>query len=244
MNATNSLPRRLGERSRSGWRLLLLALIVLGVAAVAYVAGSKSFFGDIVSTSSSDVNKLALPDSGLDAARNQLEVERKRHELDRRALEMVRSEIAGDKAQIAELEEELRFYRSLMTPGSIEKGVSLRAPELVQNSVSNKIALRIVVQQKARKHEMVKGKLIVRIIGDLAGQQVSYSLSELAEGVESEAVTLQFRYFQSVEGELLIPQGFEPKQISVTATTTKPQKTELGETYPWQLQEQFTHVGK
>lgn len=238
------MTRRFGERPGSSWRVLFLVIAVAAVAVSAYVAGANSLLGDILGVGTTEPPQQEYSASELATVRNQLTLERKRHELDRHALEMVRTEIAGGKTRVAELEEELRFYRSLMSPDSVKKGVSLRAPELVQGSTSDTVAFRIVVQQKAHKHAMVKGSLIVRVSGMLAGQQVSYPLSELANTVEDESVVLQFRYFQTVEGELIVPQGFEPMAISLTVTTKKPQKLELGETYPWQLQEQFSHVGK
>ena len=41
-----------------------------------------------------------------------------------------------------------------------------------------------------------------------------------------------------------LPEGFEPRSVSLVATATTPRKMEAREEFPWQLKEKFTHVGK
>ena len=188
--------------------------------------------------------ELSVAREQLQALEGELDVQGTRHEVDRRALEMVRRELAAQKERIADLEEELRFYQSLMAPGEIAQGLSLRAIELVARQEPGRYAYRIVVQQEARKHELLKGNLYVEVVGLLGEEQVIYPLSELSADLEEAEVALRFRYFQSIEGELVLPEGFEPKGVSVVAVVSTPRKAEAREQFPWQLQERFTHVGK
>lgn len=228
-------------------RVVLWVILGLGLMLAAYFAGTKSYFGefpdDAATASLSEVESGVAADT-LASMKNELEVQRKRHELDRRALELVRSEMASENDRIGELEEELRFYRSLMAPKRVPQGVSVRQPELVAKKGDRRFAFRIITQQNARKHLLLKGTLAVEVQGQFAGQEVSYPLSELSADVEDEAVALQFRYFQALEGGINLPIGFEPKAISVLVKVSKPKKLEFREQYPWQLQERFTHVGK
>ena len=176
--------------------------------------------------------------------RAELDVQQARHEMDQQALELVRREIAAQKEQIAAQEEGLRFYKSLMAPGEIAQGLSLRPPELVALEEPGQFAFRIVAQQEARKHSLLKGDLSAVLNGELADQEVSYSLAALSDDLEPGKVPLRFRYFQSIEGELRLPEGFEPRSVDLVATATAPRKMEVREQFPWQLQEKFTHVGK
>ena len=176
--------------------------------------------------------------------RAELDVQQARHEMDQQSLELVRREIAAQKEQIAAQEEGLRFYKSLMAPGEIAQGLSLRPPELVALEEPGHFAFRIVAQQEARKHTLLKGDLSAELNGLLMDQEVSYSLAELSDDLDSGTVSLRFRYFQSIEGELKLPEGFEPRSVSLVATASAPRKMEVREQFPWQLQERFTHVGK
>lgn len=219
--------------------LVLLALrgaYMLGFAA----AGSASTEQHV----SGITNPLGDAQAEISILRNALEVERKRHELDERALELVRSEIATGSQDRAALQEQLRFYRALMAPGRGAQSVSIRPPELVAKDDTGKVAFSVLVQQKANKHQRVRGTLTLQVKGMLAGQEVLYPVSELTDHLAEPEVELQFRYFQALEGELALPPNFEPTSLEVSAQITKPKKWVLDESFPWELQEKFTHVGK
>jgi len=66
----------------------------------------------------------------------------------------------------------------------------------------------------------------------------------LSEDFPDGSAALQFRYFQAVEGELVLPEGFKPSEILLSVSIDKPRKTEVSEVYPWELQERFINVGQ
>jgi len=228
-------------------------LFLARVAVLASILAGGFFLGWRAANSRLGVDPDTYRSMGeaLPAARSEiktlsadLEVEHMRHEVDRRALEMVRREIATQKEQIADLEEGLRFYKSLMAPAQNSRGLSLRALELVAREDDGRYAYRLVAQQEAAKHNLLKGKLTATVFGVLAGEEVSYSLSELSEDIEGTILALSFRYFQAIEGEMTLPSGFEPRRVSVVASASKPRKQKVKAEFPWRVQERFTHVGK
>lgn len=234
------------QRRRRIFILLGGLLLCLALASGFYLGQRAAYGGMGVDPQAYRELQAALPlaREELKAKAAELEVETTRHAVDREALEMVRKEIAGQKEQIAGLEEGLRFYRSLMSPGEVSQGLSLRAIELVALEEAGRYSYRIVAQQEARKHELLKGKLDVEVFGLLGQEQVSYPLSELSSDTGDEALALRFRYFQAIEGEMILPEGFEPRGIRAVASTSAPRKTEVRAEFPWQVQERFTHVGK
>jgi len=165
-------------------------------------------------------------------------------EVDRTALEILRRDLAQQEEQIAALGERLQFYRGLMAPGEIAQGVSLRSLELVGREQSRRYAYRLVLQQEARKHSTVRGSLRITVQGLRDGKPASYLLSALAEDLAAADIELRFRYFQAVEGELRLPEGFTPRAIEARAMIESPRELTLTDQFPWQLQERFTHVGK
>ncbi|AQA16998.1 hypothetical protein BST95_00970 [Halioglobus japonicus] len=187
-----------------------------------------------------------VPVLRADVARleGELDVQEARHEMDQQALELVRQEIAAQKEHIATLEEGLRFYKSLMAPGEIAQGLSLRSPELVALEREGQYAYRMVVQQETLKHSLLKGYLRVEVEGQLDGEPVTIPLAELSPDVDSDRINLRFRYFQSIEGQLTLPEGFVPSQLRLAATATSPRKAEVTELFLWQVQARFTRVGK
>ena len=228
-------------------RLLLAVLILLGFMVAAFYIGERAAYSGMgLNPELYRAMKTQLPElqAQLVVAEARLEVQSTQNQMGQQALEMVRRDLADQKEQIASLEEGLQFYRSLMAPGEIAQGLSLRPLELVALDSPGYYSYRIVAQQEARKHSQLKGELSAEVIGVLAGQQVSYSLAELSSDIEGSEIALRFRYFQSIDGELSLPEGFEPRSVSLVATATAPRKMEVREQYPWQVKEKFTHVGK
>jgi hypothetical protein len=174
----------------------------------------------------------------------QLDVEQTQAQVHKQALELVRTEMALQKEQLASLAEGLRFYQSLMAPGEIGQGLSLRPLELIALDAPGHVSFRIVAQQEALKHSLLKVDLFAEVVGVRGTERLSYSLADLSEDVERNPIALQFRYFQSVEGTLALPDGFQPSGVILVARASSPHEMEVREEFPWQLQERFTHVGK
>lgn len=219
-------------------------LVVLGVgtwlgwrAAVGYVSASEQVSGRPA------LAGARLRDE-LEGLQREAEMLRTRHEVDRRALEMLRQEMARMEERATELEDAVRFYRSLMAPEQVGQGLTLREPELVALEAPGRYSFRFVVQQNARKHERVEGELAVQISGLVGEEAVSYPLSALSEELAEGPLPLEFRYFQSLEGELQLPPALKPRSILVVARTIRPRELEVRNEFPWQLQERFTHVGQ
>ncbi len=189
-------------------------------------------------------SEFSAMEAALKATRGDLEMQRTRHEVDKHALELLRSEMAAEKVRTAELEEGLSFYRSMVVSEDSAKGLSLRKPELVPGDNPRGVRYRIFVQQKDREYETVEGRLSVEVYGVRGDDEVSYPLAKLSKDFDEKAATLQFRYFQAVVGEITLPDGFEPKGMKLEARARKPREMEVREQFPWTLQERFINVGE
>lgn len=228
-------------------RLLLVVLVLLGLLVGAFYLGERAAYSgmglnpELYRAMKAQIPGLQQRVTELEA---ELEVQSTQNQMGQQALEMVRREIADQKEQIASLEEGLQFYRSLMAPVEIAQGLSLRPLELVALDEPGQYSYRIVAQQEARKHSQLKGELSAEVVGVLNDQQVSYSLAELSDDLDGPVIALRFRYFQSIAGALSLPEGFEPRSVSLVATATTPRKMEVREEYPWEVKEKFTDVGK
>jgi len=237
-------------RRRSGYSrigVLVATVVTVAVLGVGFYLGQTATYSGLGIDPASYRSLMASEaerQGALETLQSELDMQRTRNEVDRGALELVRGDIASQKQEIAELQEGLQFYRSLMAPGEIAQGLSLRAIELVPRETPGVFGYRIVAQQEARKHATVKGELYIEVFGRVDQESVSYPLSKLSDDLDSNVVPMRFKYFQSIEGEMSLPEGFEPVSINVVATATAPRKTEVREQFPWQVKERFTHVGK
>jgi hypothetical protein len=224
--------------------LLLLVLALLAGIYVGWVMAHKEMgISPRHAVDSAQVELSALREK-LAVVRGDIQAQRTRHNVDSRALELVRSEMVAQKELTATLEEGLRFFRSLMVSEGDAAGLSLRDPELVAGGTPSRIKYRIFVQHQSRAHEMVEGALSLQVFGFEGEKAVRYALPQLSEELDDLAMSLHFRYFQAVEGALTLPAGFEPTGLAVMAEATKPRKMKVREEFPWELQKQFINVGE
>tara|TARA_R110002049_G_scaffold237077_8_gene410181 strand:+ start:421 stop:1161 length:741 start_codon:yes stop_codon:yes gene_type:complete len=246
MNANLSPISRLLDQLGPKLILALLLLLALTLLAGVYI-GRQSVYDALEvgpETAQSMLSELSDLREALRVTRGDLEVQRTRHEVDRKALELLRIEIAAEKERTAGLEEGLSFYRSMVVSEDPGSGLSLRQPELVPGTAPGRWQYRFFVQQKEREYEMVEGSLSAQILGVEGEREVSYPLSELSPDFGDAASTLHFRYFQAIEGELVLPDGFTPRSITLVARASKPHKSKVKKQFPWEVQERFINVGK
>jgi hypothetical protein len=246
MNAILSRVIRFVERLGPKLVLALASLLALTLLTGIYL-GRQAAYKDmkVIPQSMGSLQvELSTAREALNAAQGDLQIQRTRHEVDSRALELLRSEMAAEKERTADLEEGLRFYRSMVVSEDMANGLSLRKPELVPGGAPGRFVYRIFVQQKEREYEMVEGTLSVEVYGLKGKAEVSFPLAELSEDFDHGGAALHFRYFQAIEGELALPEGFEPRGMTVVARASKPRETEVREQFPWELQERFINVGK
>ena len=234
-------PRRT-QRRRLGLALLGAGLFVLGL----WVGAAVSMRAYWQAAEENAELRLAVVEQ-----RNQLEAVRQwrvgsetRQEVDAAALEMVRAELATQQQTIAELERGIRFYKSLMAPGELAEGLNIRGVDIAPGDQPEHYQFRVLVQQSARKHSMMEGTLGVQLLGERDGEAENYELSSLSEDIPQADIRLRFKYFQAVDGELVLPAGFEPAMIRVSARTHSPRRADVVEEFPWAMQEKVGHVGQ
>lgn len=159
-------------------------------------------------------------------------------EVDRSASETVRKSVAQLQEELARLQEDNSFYRSLMAPNEKASGLTLGAVEVIRSSSNERtFSYHVVVKQLVTKHNILSGHLTFSIVGKLNGESQRFPIYKLSEQVDSERIKLKFKYFQTIAGELVLPENFEPDHIELTAQSAgrKPQKVE--KKYGWLVEE-------
>lgn len=154
-------------------------------------------------------------------------------EVDRKSLEEVRQQVIDLKAQIAGLEEENQFYRNLMSPDGNQRGLNFGPVEIVHTDRPRTFRYKVVMQQLAAQHELLTGTLNFNVVGRQDGVVKVLALSDLSSGIDGANVKLRFKYFQNIEGELVLPEGFEPERIELEARSNGSNATVIEKRFAW-----------
>ncbi|PCK09201.1 MAG: hypothetical protein COA42_05380 [Alteromonadaceae bacterium] len=158
-------------------------------------------------------------------------------EVDKKANENVRRGVLELKAEIAQLQEQNGFYRGLMEPTDNEHGLSFGKIEIRQTDRPNVFAYKVVVQQLATDHRLLSGTLSYAIKGRFEQAPASLSLHDVSAQQDTALVKLRFKYFQTIEGELTLPPGFEPEGIELVAKSTGKNAVVIDKQFGWLVEE-------
>jgi hypothetical protein len=205
------------------WRLLVSTLVA-GVVVAA--AGFGYWFG--VSRVDLDSRYLAaLEDKQkanaerLTALTRELADARLTQSVDAEAARSLRDTISGLRDQLGSLREEVTFYKRLMAPSSIERGLKIAELELAAGEKGNQFSYHILLTQAEERRDWVQGVVSVEFVGqgtapDGAALEVVLPLTDLAE-VADYPFPYRFRYFQNLSGVVTLPDGFRPRLVRVLA---------------------------
>lgn len=218
--------------------LLVLACLSIGVAGLTgYVYGYKA--GEQGrSASNQDLNRLttdlaAMEDENANLQRRLAVVERASL-IDRQTAQELQAAIAAQRERITQLERETAHYRQVVAEDISHTGLVIGDFDIDPTADPGRFKYKLVVRQRdADGDTFLEGHVNVRIFGRQDDEEMLFPLSELSDTESEVDIELNFRYFQSIEGELSLPDSFIPEKVHITAVSTDPVPKEVNEDISW-----------
>jgi hypothetical protein len=133
-----------------------------------------------------------------------------------------------------ELRRELSFYQKVMAPELEEEGFTIESLNIEGTSSTNFFRFALVVMQRDKRKNYVKGQAELSLLGSLEGKPEKLDLLVLAS--LGKKVEFSFKYFDVIEGEVVLPEGFVPEKVVVNTqlADAKWGKGALQRTFDWQ----------
>lgn len=155
-------------------------------------------------------------------------------EVQRLAAQRSQSIIQQGIEREASLREELAFYQKVMAPELKEQGFAIEGFNVEALKSDRFYRFDLVLMQQSRLKNVIKGNLDVTVSGSLDGSPKTYDLISLMPD-RDKPLTFSFKYFQVLEGQFAIPEGFVPEKISVHAQVFqfKKKRGELTRSFDW-----------
>ena len=154
--------------------------------------------------------------------------------IDEKANAEIRDTVELQQESIAELKEEISFYKGVMAPGSDQKGLRVESFDVSIPDASNKVEYSLLLTQVVENHELVQGKVEVSVSGMMGRNEEILALNKLDDD-KVHPVSFRFRYFQNINGEMVIPKGFEPQKVQIVAQTSGRKSQRLERSFTWPL---------
>ena len=90
----------------------------------------------------------------------------------------------------------------------------------------------LILSQLNSNRRLAEGTVKLSVTGQQEGQSVTLPYDKL-NGDSSDTVNFSFKYFQSLEGLLVIPDGFVPSEIKVQVRPNSKRLDRVERSYSW-----------
>jgi len=152
-------------------------------------------------------------------------------EIDRKAYAEVDDSLKDLQNEVLELKQEVDFYRGIVSP---EEGEGLRIQEfsMNRNGMTKSYRYKLVLSQFVKQRFLVKGYVQLTIHGMRGTQQKALELKDLSESGKN-SVAFRFKYFQELDGDIVLPDDFEPLRVELVAVPDSRGATTVRKVFSW-----------
>lgn len=147
------------------------------------------------------------------------------------ATEQVSTALASMEAEMLELREELAFYRSIVSPSKMEPGLHVQSFQIERGEADGQYNYKLVLTLVRGNNRVARGGVQMRVAGTMDGEPRELTLAEMDPGTEE--LNFSFKYFQSIEGTLTLPEGFVPGKVELKVDASDRRLDDIEASYEW-----------
>jgi hypothetical protein len=177
--------------------------------------------------------ELAEEKTANDELRRQLAIGETAAEIDRATYTQVETTLGELQAQIQAQEEELVFYRGIVSPQDRVAGLRIQSLEALPSDGERRYLVRLLLVQAIVHSRSVSGAVRLQLEGLQDGQMASLDAADLVADGARYDMDYEFRYFQGLEAELELPVGFEPQRMNVEISPNEARAEHINQTFEW-----------
>jgi hypothetical protein len=161
----------------------------------------------------------------------QISLERGRA-IDEQALNQARQSIVALETRNAQLRSDLGFYKKIMAPASMAKGLQIDRLSIDKNPEGG-FDFRLVLTQVGNNTLYQSGVVAVNLLSQSGDIADSIPLRDVSPQIDDLGIKFRFRYFQDINGSLTLPDGFEPLEVHVAVQPEGIETVETKRTFLW-----------
>ncbi len=160
-------------------------------------------------------------------------------DVDHQASESVRKQVLEQQEKIGALERSVAVYRMMLSKDYRNpKGISYGTFSVTPNEQKNSFHVKLAIQKLSESDADFEGELRWLVVGREADKVKKYSLHELAitkenEPVLTDIIPLNFKIFQNIEADLVLPEGFKPTAVELQVTSPRRDATRVDGQLEW-----------
>lgn len=173
---------------------------------------------------------LVAANDTIEALRQRESTLKRSDEISRAANRGLQDTLTERDEEIAQLRADVGFYERLVGSSGQRRGLAVHSIRLHPGS-GGAWHYTVTLTQNLNRGKVSKGGLTLRVDGASAGQLQSLEWSALVQQANAPPQPFAFRYFQQIEGTLMLPAGFAPHQIHVAV---RADGADVEQAFPWE----------
>jgi len=220
-------------------RLFFIVALLLGVPAAALGGFAYGYYQTMLTQQIEQIEQADRQElDGLKVENSELlrqvAIFERSRVMDQRANEEVLSTISGLRDRVAQLEQDIVYYRQVVSEEVEDTGLIISQLDIDATTRPEIYRYKLVVrQQDADGDTYLTGHVNVNLVGRQDEALVIVPLREISEEQDQLDIRLRFKYFQNIEGELMLPEGFIPERVQIAAVETAPVEKNFDQDFSW-----------
>jgi cell division protein FtsB len=166
--------------------------------------------------------------------REQIQLLETHRAIDREAYREIEASLAGLQQKIQEQRDAIGFYRGIISPDDGGRGLRVQELKLTRGKNDREYHLNLVLVQVMQHERSVKGDVEFSLEGAQDGEIVTYTLEQLVAEDEDSNWPFSFRYFQTLDRQLVLPEGFAPEKVHIEVRSKTKSIASVKQSFLWQ----------
>lgn len=221
------------HRPRARALLVLLAIGWIGSLWLAWDLTRRHAVPDLQQTEAALAQartQLSELQDRVERLRQRNAVARRSDEVSRAANQALQETLAERDEEIAALRADVGFYERLVGGSAQRQGLAVHSLSLTPAG-DGAWRYTLTLTQNLKKASVSKGDITLRVDGVREGKLSTLAWADLVQSSEATPQPFSFRYFQQLEGSVMLPPGFTPHRVRVQLKSDGRQSEQV---FPWQ----------
>jgi hypothetical protein len=174
--------------------------------------------------------ELAELQQRIERLRQRNAVAKRSDDVSRAANQALQETLAQRDEEIAALRADTEFYERLVGGSAQRQGLAVHSLSLAPVG-DGAWRYTLTLTQNLKKASVSKGDITLRVDGVKEGKLSTLAWADLVQSSEAAPQPFSFRYFQQLEGSVMLPPGFTPHRVRVQLKSDGRQSEQV---FPWQ----------
>jgi hypothetical protein len=152
-------------------------------------------------------------------------------QVSRTANQTLETDLRERAEEIALLRADLAFYERLVGGRGPREGLTVHQFALRPIGDSHGYAFRLTLAQNLKKAAYATGEVAMVVDGVRGSKLETLNWAALSQSASASPLHFKFKYFQQVDGSLMLPEGFQPNRVTISARSEGGE--EVKQAYAW-----------